>query len=341
MNLKIIEILKKFCEKENNKLDSNCKYKYDVFQFSDINIEVLEMAYFISKFYNENYCGNVDFMHIPNFEQTVENLIKYPVVIAREKNNSEILGISILKYFDSNESLDPYFPIEGARYFSVTGILTGMKNKEKGYYGIGKKIYQIMLESVLEYKEYDNNIRLMCVIDCRNNNSIDALKVATDNLNDKRINSSIVGYYQVQSLENGLLVEAPTFVIEMLIDQNISKTSENIVLKYDNDSKIKEESYLKMKELIDNKLLNFSNLNAVINLDPECGWVTYYPFLDYNYSLENVLIDANGTELGNDRVPISKRQFEINITKYLCYVIKDYLINSSLEAGKILKKKIV
>ena len=345
MNIKMIKILNELCIKENSQLPLNCNYEYEVLQLSDINLETITSAYYLSKFYNENYCGNKDFMHIPTFEQMIENIIKYPIIIAREKNTNEILGSSILKYFDSHYDIDPYFPEKNTRYFSVTGILTNRRNKEKKYYGIGKKIYQIMLEGVLKYKEqYDNNIRLMCVIDCRNNNSINALQTATDNLNkkynDKKMESLIVGYYEVESFQTGLLVEAPTFVIEMKMNQSNNKKYETVSLKYDNNNNTKEESYFKMKKHIDKLFLNNPN-NTIENIDYSCGLVKYNPLLTYNYSLENIKIDSNGTDIGNNRIPISDKEHNINITKYICKLIKEDLLNTHDNISKTLVRKYI
>lgn len=343
MGYDIRNFLNEFCMIENERLSEMCNYRYEILHLSDITGEVLNMAYSISKFYNENYFGNEDYMHIPDFKQTVENIIKYPIIVARENGSDDILGVSILKYFDSNDVIDPYFPVRNSRYFSVTGILTNIHNREKGYYGIGKKIYEIILNAVCKYKELsDNDIRLMCVIDCRNNNSIDALRIATENLNkkynSKKMETSIVGYYEVESLYSGLLVEAPTFVIEMKMDNFVNNKCQNIELKYDSNASSKEESYFKMKDLI-NKLFVFNNDVSIRNVDEECGLVIYHSLLSNNYVLENIKIDANGTELGNDRKPISNEEFDLDVTKYICTVIRNDLTGSSVIKTKKLARK--
>ena len=345
MGYDIRNILNEFCMIENERLSKMCNYRYEVLQLSDITGEVLNVAYSISKFYNNNYCGNEDYMHIPNFKQTVENIIKYPIIVARENDSDDILGISILKYFDSNEVIDPYFPVRNSRYFSVTGILTNASNREKGYYGVGKKIYEICLDAVCKYKEViDNDIRLMCVIDCRNNNSIDALRVATEKLNkkynSKKMETSIVGYYEVESLYSGLLVEAPTFVIEMKMNNFVNDKCSQILLKYDNNVSSKEDSYFKMKDLIDKLFVSDGDV-SIRNVDEECGLVIYHSLLSNNYVLENIKIDANGTELGNNRKPISNEQFDMDVTKYICKVIRNDLIGSSPVKTKKLARRYV
>lgn len=340
---KMIEILNNICVEENKK-NSNSNVEYEVLQNSFVNECKITDAYFVAKFYNENFCGNADFMHIPNFKQTIDNILNYPIILAREKESKKILGISILKYFESNNTIDPYFPIDNAKYFSVTGILTNIENKNLGFYGIGKKIYEISLKGVLDYKKIDNDIRLMCVIDCRNNHSINALKLATNNLNSKfdipQINSEYVGYYTVEDQNNKNLLEAPTFVIEMKMD-NLSEENfdhNKILIKYDNDSKSKEELYSKIQNTINQNLINDNKIIPTVNIDPECGLVSYYPLLNKCYSLNNIIIDTNNTELGNNRNPIPKDEFIFNLKNDLLNMTKDSIYYPFNMQNKVLVK---
>ena len=324
----IINIIDKVCKEENKKLE-NSDFEYEVLQLSDLNNDLLESAYLISKFYNENFSGNADYMHIPNFTQTLKNIMNYPIIIARLKNSKNILGISILKYNESDKEFDPYFPIENSKYFSVTGILTNKENKNMGVYGLGKKIYEIALKSVLEYKKKYSDTKLMCVIDCRNTCSINALKVATNNLNsnyeDKQIDSRIIGYYKVENEKEKYLEEAPTFVIEMKMEDTDCENNNEVVVSYDNSSETKEQSYLKMKKTIDSLFLRDNNSKIVESLDPGCGVVTYYPLKDDLYCLNNITIYSNGTEKGNDRVPLSKEIFDLNVKKSILTIMKNTL----------------
>lgn len=137
--------------------------------------------YKIADFYNSNWLGNKDFMHIPNCEQVLENCKRYPIIIAREEGKKEILGISAIKYDENDENtMDPYFPEEDAKYFSITGILV---KKETSHRGMGKKIYEIALRGAHEYNKTYPGTRIMCVIDCRNNHSLRALATAVENIN--------------------------------------------------------------------------------------------------------------------------------------------------------------
>lgn len=324
---KMIDILNQICIEENKKMEINSKIKYEILQLSDLNSNKFHAAYLVSKFYNENFYGNADFMHIPNFMQSMESFLSYPIIIAREEGKKQILGISILKYFESDNKIDPYFPFENVKYFSVTGILTNVENKNMGFYGIGKKIYAILLKAVLEYKKIYNDIRFMCVIDCRNNNSIEALRCATNNLNSQfiipRVDSVIVGYYKVEDQITNDLIEAPTFVVEMKMDNIDIKSKEKIILKYDGCIKEKSKSYLYMKRTIDKNFISDKKNSPIKNIDPGCGLVTYYPLLDS--SLDNLIINSNGTELGNDRIPVTKAQFDINLKKDLIHMLRENL----------------
>lgn len=324
---KIIKILNQICIEENQKVELNFKIKYEVLQLSNLNTNKIDSAYLISKFYNENFYGNADFMHIPNFIQALESFLNYPIIIAREEGSKQILGISILKYFESDNNFDPYFPIENVKYFSITGILTNVENKKMGFYGIGKKIYEILLKAVLEYKKICNDIRLMCVIDCRNNHSIDALRCATNNLNSQfiipQVDSTIVGYYKVEDQINNNLIEAPTFVVEIKMDNIDTKNKEKITLKYDSSIKDKSKSYLDMQKIIDKNFICDKRNNPIKSIDPGCGIVTYYPLLDN--SLNNLIITSNGTELGNDRVPTPQGQFNLDLKKDLMHLLHDNL----------------
>ena len=99
----------------------------------------------ITNFYNFNWLGNVDFMHIPNFEQTLFNCRNYPIIVARDRMTKEMIGISTIKYDENIGHIDPYYPFVGEHYFSITGILT---RRDNPYRGVGKRIYEIAIRSI-------------------------------------------------------------------------------------------------------------------------------------------------------------------------------------------------
>ena len=182
----ISKILNVVCERatmEYNNINPNVKFcLYQNLLYQDDN-EITPCD--IVRFYNENWTGNVDFMHIPDYEKTIKNIESFPIILAYDIKTNEILGISTMQYNEiTATNVDPYFPEKDAKYFSMTGVLTNSTNKERGLRGIGNKIYQIELLGALCYKNFPRyaNTRIMCVIDCRNKHSIFALKKAADNL---------------------------------------------------------------------------------------------------------------------------------------------------------------
>ena len=224
----IVNIINNICF-EMNKNENELEYV--VLQgLPDDDVYILDpfIMYKIADFYNYNWLGNVDFMHIPNFSQVEYNCKCYPMIIAREKDSKEIIGISTLKYDENNDDvIDPYYPISYEKYFSITGILT---KKNNPYRGIGKKIYEIALKSHYYFNKIYNDTSIMCVIDCRNNNSLNALDSAARSLNDdvdENIVAKISGYYILTNHEREML-EAPTMVLKVCEEDN-NDTNRNII----------------------------------------------------------------------------------------------------------------
>ena len=247
----------------------------------------------ITNFYNYNWTGNIDFMHIPDFNQVYVNCNSYPIIIARDKKTKEILGISTIKYDENNKNdLDPYYPIENQKYFSITGILTKKNNKEKG---IGKKIYEIAMRGHHEFKKVYKDTRLICVIDCRNKNSINAIYSATKNINDNQpidVQSRITSYYLVTDEYNNML-EAPTIVVE--IKDNKSDTyKERPIIEFESKDR---KQFISLLKTLREALVDRNN-KPIINED-SAGIVSYYEVK--NSILPKIY--SNGTEKGNDRIP--------------------------------------
>ena len=339
MNNTILNILKQICDAENSQLiKKGSKLRYEIFQLSNCTDNIIQSSYLLTKFYNENFCGNADYMHIPSYNQIIEDIIKYPIIIAREKNSKVFLGASILKYNDSSQNFDPYYPFENIKYYSITGILTNKKNNQKGYYGIGKKIYEIALHSVLQYQKINPFIQIMCVIDCRNKNSINALNYATKSINtiynDNVIFNEIVGFYTVEN--NSQLVEAPTFVIRM----NFKKSNlieDNIIITYENKLKNNWQMYQSILESIKNAFKYNSQYRYIKNYDPESGIVKYYP-LEISYLLDSIIINTNNTELGNSRIPINKKLLLINVKKDLLRLYEQSILINDIKTLSLIKK---
>ena len=105
----ILRELRKVCEEVNQGLieeNPDNKVIYEVLQFSDL-AKKWNSVFNIADFYNHNWLGNVDFMHIPDFMQTFQNCRNYPIIIAREKDTDNLLGISTIKYDENTgENID-------------------------------------------------------------------------------------------------------------------------------------------------------------------------------------------------------------------------------------------
>lgn len=288
----IVEIINNICKQINKQEESNIEYI--VLQgLSKNDPYILDpfIVYKIADFYNYNWLGNADFMHIPSFSQVIYNCNNFPIIIAREKDTKEIIGISTLKYDENTEELeDPYYPIISEKYFSITGILTRINNK---YKGIGKKIYEIAIKSHYYFNKIYNDTSIMCVIDCRNKNSVNALNTAAEKLNqevEESIIAKISGYYILLDDQENML-EAPTIVLK--VEENPEADKNRKTIEYIKDE---ENLFDNLLNTLKNELTNISE--PIINTDEGIGKVHYYHVNNYN-SLPKII--SNGTELGNNR----------------------------------------
>lgn len=311
--LMILNELNKVCEevnKANRIQNKNNKVQYEVLQFSDL-AKKWDSAYQVADFYNDNWLGNADFMHIPNFIQTLENCNQYPIIIAREEGKDELLGISTIKYNENtNDHIDPYFPEENAKYFSITGILTKRNNP---YRGIGKKIYEIALRGAYQYEKHYPGTRIMCVIDCRNNHSLKALATAVENIKQQSIvgermelPANIAGYYELRDANHHLL-EAPTLVMEVGLQSKKSDSQDSIEQRKNIEYHQEEgkELFESLLNTLKKKLKKYGINPPVENMDADCGKVYYYSLEDKKKcKLHGINIEPNGTEQGNDRKKI-------------------------------------
>ncbi len=249
------------------------------------------IMYKIAEFYNQNWVGNVDFMHIPSFEQVEYNCKTYPTIIAREKDTKEIVGISTLKYEENSKYVeDPYYPILHEKYFSITGILTKMDNPHRG---VGKKIYEICLKGHYAFNKVFNDTSIMCVIDCRNKNSLNALNSAAERLNDsveENMVAKISGYY-VLTDDCGKMIEAPTVVLK--VEEDKKRDEQRSVMEFNDDG---NDLFKSLLTTLEDEFTDVSE--PVINMDEGTGLVSYYHVRNY-HSLPKVI--SNGTEKGNNR----------------------------------------
>jgi len=311
----ILRELERTCRSVNKQAEETGESEviYEVLQFSDL-AKKWDSVYNITEFYNHNWLGNIDFMHIPDFRQTLENCKSYPIIIARKNGTDEILGISTIKYDENSEDkIDPYFPEEDAKYFSITGILTRKNNTHKG---IGKKIYEIAIRGAYNYEKEYPDTKMMCVIDCRNRQSLRALTSAVNRIKEekcvgegKELPVHILGYYELRSKEEDKILEAPTLVIEIELEARIAKqTDNNSTLEYENNG---EDLFNSLLATLRNKLARFGINEPTIREDEDCGIVYFYSLEDKEKcTIQGVTINPNGTEQGNDRKPREDREMK-------------------------------
>ena len=312
--LSILRELRNECRRvneENDLMNPNNEVIYEVLQLSDL-AEKWDNVANIADFYNNNWIGNADFMHIPDFEQTLANCRKYPIIVARKKWTDDILGISTIKYDENLPGRkDPYFPEEDAKYFSITGILTKRNNVHRG---IGKKIYEIAIRGAHNYERYYPGTRIMCVIDCRNRQSLRALNSAVTNIRNNNIvgagmelPANIVGYYELRNNENDDLLEAPTLVMEVGLSpvERSNRVENQRTLSFNlENGKTRFES---LRGVLRENLSKYKIGEPTITEDEECGMVYFYHLGNSrDCNLDGINIESNGTEKGNDRVPRSE-----------------------------------
>lgn len=309
----ILRELEKTCRAVNKGLEEgeeNNEVIYEVLQFSDL-AKKWNSVQNITDFYNYNWLGNIDFMHIPNFRQTLENCKSYPIIIARKKGTDEILGISTIKYDENTEDkIDPYFPEKDTNYFSITGILTRRNNVHRG---IGKKIYEIALRGAYNYEKEYPGTKMMCVIDCRNRQSLRALASSVENINTngyvgegRELPVHIIGYYELRSKEEELL-EAPTLVVEIKLEsrEQIEAVDSNKI-EYENNG---EDLFNSLLETLRSKLERYGISEPVVQEDVGCGMVYFYSLEDKEKcNIQGITIESNDTEKGNDRIPRDDRE---------------------------------
>lgn len=267
---------------------------------------IIDLVKDISDFYNENWLGNADYLHVPDAKKVLENYLRYPIVMAYRYNENgelDILGVSTLKYYQNTDTqVNPYYPIPNKRFFEITGILT---KRDSDIKNVGKKIYEILIEALEEYQKILPAFDVVFVADCRNYMSINGARGGAQYLREqynKNAYGKIVGIYTVR--DNGNLVEAPTFVAKFEFDQYALGNS--ITCAYEESADLFEG----MLTAIRRSFRDYDIAEGINNMD-DCGEVTYYEICNSCINLDDITILPNGTELGNDRIPHARTRRRI------------------------------
>lgn len=261
-------------------------------------IDLFHIIRNISDFYNENWLGNTDYVHVPDSRGVWENYLKYPIIMAYQEIDGfvDVLGVSTIKYFQNTAYwTNPYYPIPDKKYFEVTGILVKQNNDIKN---IGKHIYEIVLKGLKKYQQILPDFDVIFVADCRNYMSINGAcggaKFARFE-NHEDIYGQLVGIYTMKRDEQ--LIEAPTFVAKFCFNKPYFH-GKPITFDYRASENL-------FDDLLNNLYVNLQEYGirpGIENYD-EDAIVTFYELENKHINLDDLTILPNGTDLGNDRVP--------------------------------------
>ena len=288
---------------KENSLDT----KFHLFQTIKSKEKVRDSIFNLTYFYDNNFTGNKDFMHIPNISNVLDNIVHYPIMLVSKKDeygNDEILGTTTVKY-ENNKFLsdNPYFPTKGEDVLSITGVLTKMNATDKNgnkIKGLGRELFKSAIKGAYNINK-DKSLRLICEVDCRNTNSLYSVCKAVKELQEESMNIQIflTGFYEIKNKEKNLL-EAPTFILE--IDLNGEKQLNSDILNLDyqnidstnlftNLSKVISENTKENKKIItalENKKVIYHNLEPI--------------------NAQNITLNVGTTADGNNREPILSLQ---------------------------------
>lgn len=230
-------VFKKYL-KEMEEVRENSNIKFSLFQAlpkRKILDSVLNLAYF----YDQNFVGNKDFMHIPDVSQICQNLVKYPIILACQKNEfgeELIVGATTVK-LERNKRLsdNPFFPTKDENILFITGILAKQNVYDvfgNSVKGIGKQLFKSAIKGAYETNR-EKRVRLVCEIDCRNVKSFNALCKTVKSLQEEGldVSANLVGYYEIVN-GNGGLEEAPTFLFEVVFDREKIERTKDVMFSY-------------------------------------------------------------------------------------------------------------
>ena len=261
-----------------------------------------DMIFNLTYFYDTNYTGNKDFIHIPDISTILDNLLKHPIMLATRKdenNTEEILGVCTVKLESStNISSNPFFPTKNENVLIISNILTKIdavdRNNNK-IRGIGKELFKAAIKAGYELNK-TNKLRLICEVDCRNMQSYNAVSKAVTTLKAEglKLDLAVDGYYEI--IDNtGELTEAPTFILEIGLNSNRIISDERHEFNY-LDCKA-TELFSDLNSIIES---NTKELSEFVNIKDE-KVVIYHELEAFNAL--NVEFNIGNTADGNERVP--------------------------------------
>lgn len=300
-NEEMEDITEKFKQKNQNADNT----RFHLFQSINSKTKVLDNIFKLAYFYDTNFTGNRDFMHIPNIKQITQNYAKYPIVLATQNDlfgNEEIVGVTTVK-MENNKSLkdNPFFPTKGEDVLSITGVLTKQNITDSvgnRLCGVGRELFKSAIKGAYEINK-SRKVRLVCEVDCRNKNSLRAVAKATEELIEEGLNAQIfiTGYYEIKNRENNL-TEAPTFLIE--IDLNGERKINDLYKKFSYSECESTELFSGLTNVIKE---NTNEIKTFVTKKGENK--VYYHAIEPINALK-VELDVGTTSQGNERIPVTK-----------------------------------
>lgn len=276
--------------------------KFYLFQTIRNKNVVRDMIFNLDYFYDANYTGNKDFIHIPNIKNILDNIVKYPILLATQKNElgeEDILGASTVK-IENNKSIsdNPYFPTLNETVLTITGILTkanAVNSNNKRIRGIGKELIKSSIMAAYNVNT-TNKVRLIYEADCRNIHSFNAIVNAVKELKEENLNIGLTidGYYEILN-SSGDLEEAPTFVLEINLEKEINTLNKEIEFNYLNCSST--DLFSDLNNVIEN---NTKELKQYVNRKNN-KTIIYHSLEPINAF--RVSINPGSTADGNERIP--------------------------------------
>lgn len=264
---------------------------------------VRDSIFNLAYFYDLNFTGNKDFMHIPNISNILNNILRYPIMLAVQKDkygNDEILGTTTVKIENNKEFSDnPYFPTKNEDVLSITGILTKSNAVDKDgnkIKGLGKELFKSAIKGAYNINK-EKNVRLICEVDCRNENSLYSVSKAVKELQEENLNLEmyLTGYYEIYNF-NKNLTEAPTFILEIDLNNKKQLNKDNIIFDYKHCHST--NLYMDLSKVIfDNTKENKRYLNIING-----NRVVYHNIKPINAL--GIRLDVGTTADGNGRVPV-------------------------------------
>lgn len=297
-NKEMEDTTKSFRIKNENASNINFYLFQSIREKRNLIDKIFQLAYF----YDRNFTGNKDFMHIPNIKQIMQNIYQYPVILATQKNglDEEVVGATTVK-FERNKSIlkNPYFPTKNETVLSITGVLAKqntLDNYGNRVRGIGRELFKSAIRGAYEINNQET-IRLISEIDCRNTNSLRAICTAVSELQSEgfNINLNLPGYYEIINME-GNLTEAPTFIVEVDLNGNKEAKNEETIFSYVGCEG--KELFSNLSNVLEKNTLEQKQYTTKVNENIVC----YHEISPIN--AQKISLEVGNTALGNERIPV-------------------------------------